>query len=663
MPSGLTVRAVCGFLLGLGLVLACPAEAVAQSVKFTLTVEGLGLTQLPPWITDIGLVTSSPAGISCRPTCSASFPAGTVVTLTARSQNGFTFFEWSGGICSGTGPCVVTMNADKTVRADYGVVLPATPDIFSLGVAVVGHGSVTSNPAGINCGSVCTAPYNGGGGVVLTPTAENGWTFTGWSGACSGITSPTTWPVPGTCVVTMFANQSVTATFTADSFPLGVTVLGSGSVTSSPPGINCGAACSASFPSGTTVTLTPAAGIGSTFTGWSGACSGTGVCTVAMTAAKNVTATFAATSFTLTVTASSGGSITSTPPGINCFTSCTASFPTGTTVTLTAVPASGFLFSGWSGACSGTGLCVVTMNADKTVSALFVALPPPPPLPFLGVTVMGNGSVTSSPAGINCGATCIANFVSGATVILTAIPANGSAFSGWSGACSGAAGCVLTMNDNKTVTATFVPSPSTLVVSVVGRGTVTSSPPGINCGASCSASFPSGTMVTLTPTAGIGSAFTGWSGGCSGMGPCSMTMTTGKTVLATFTSNLASVSLNGAIFRGGQRVVYSADLTPAPSPTMVDVYLGCLLPDGVTFLSLVQSPGGGPIATVIGTSPVPYVRNALLTQTTVSVQYDFTGTEPAGTYTTYAAVTVAGTTPLVAANHLNLSVRAFQFIP
>ena len=77
----------------------------------------------------------------------------------------------------------------------------------------------------------------------------------------------------------------------------------------------------------------------------------------------------------------------------------------------------------------------------------------------LTVTRAGNGTVTSSPAGIACGATCSATFNSGTVVTLTAIPAAGSAFSGWSGACSGAGSCQVTMTQARAVTATFsVPS-------------------------------------------------------------------------------------------------------------------------------------------------------------------------------------------------------------
>jgi len=73
---------------------------------------------------------------------------------------------------------------------------------------------------------------------------------------------------------------------------LSVLVSGSGTVTSSPTGISCGTTCGFTFTSGASVVLTATATRGSQFTGWSGACSGTGTCTVAMSSAKNVTATF-----------------------------------------------------------------------------------------------------------------------------------------------------------------------------------------------------------------------------------------------------------------------------------------------------------------------------------------------------------------------------------
>jgi uncharacterized delta-60 repeat protein len=157
---------------------------------------------------------------------------------------------------------------------------------------------------------------------------------------------------------------------------------GSGSVTSSPDGIDCGATCSASFAT-VPVTLTATAAPGSSFTGWSGACSGSGTCTLAMSADQSATATFESDK-TLTLTKAGGGTgtVTSSPSGISCGSSCSSSFAYGTTVTLTASTAAGSSFTGWSGGgCSGTGTCTLTLDADKPVTAGFEQVPTPSPTP------------------------------------------------------------------------------------------------------------------------------------------------------------------------------------------------------------------------------------------------------------------------------------------
>ena len=101
------------------------------------------------------------------------------------------------------------------------------------------------------------------------------------------------------------------------------------------------------------------------------------------------------------------------------------------------------------------------------------------------MNVTGSGTVTSSPAGINCPSTCSAGFVQGTQVTLTATPADGWGFSGWGGACSGVGNCVVTMSAAQSVTATFAQTQYTLNVSVAGNGTVTSSPSGVSCPSLC----------------------------------------------------------------------------------------------------------------------------------------------------------------------------------
>jgi hypothetical protein len=135
--------------------------------------------------TGAGTVSSTPAGIACGSTCSASFPAGTSLTLTATPSPGSTFTGWSGGGCSGTGSCQVdTAIAEQPIEASFS--LPFEVDVSRRGT---GSGTVASLPAGIACGPTCSASFVGGTTVTLTATPARGSRFSGWSEACSGTGS------------------------------------------------------------------------------------------------------------------------------------------------------------------------------------------------------------------------------------------------------------------------------------------------------------------------------------------------------------------------------------------------------------------------------------------------------------------------------------------
>jgi len=148
----------------------------------------------------------------------------------------------------------------------------------------------------------------------------------------------------------------------------------------------------------------------------------------------------------------------------------------------------------------------------------------------------GNGLVTSVPAGIYCGITCSWFFDDGITVTLTAAADVGSAFTGWSGACTGLGECGVTMTETKHVTATFTLDIHLLTVALggTGGGSVTSEPDGINCPDDCSQEYSYGTVVSLTATANTGSTFTGWSGACNETSVCQVTMNESKNVVAAF---------------------------------------------------------------------------------------------------------------------------------
>ena len=263
----------------------------------------------------------------------------------------------------------------------------AALSIFKTGT---GSGTVTSSPAGIDCGGACAAEFEAGTLVTLTPTAAAGSEFTGWSGACSGL---------GACQVTMSEARSVTASFALEEgtpppseFQLTVFTAGSGSgtVASSPAGITCGETCVAKFNTGTAITLTPIPAAGSEFTGWSGACSGLGACEVTMSEARSVSAGFEPepppppTRYTLTVlrVGSGSGTVASARAGIFCGSKCEKEYEDEEDVTLIPTPANGSTFVGWSGGgCAGTGICRVTMDTAKSVTAAFdVVIPPAPEL-------------------------------------------------------------------------------------------------------------------------------------------------------------------------------------------------------------------------------------------------------------------------------------------
>lgn len=226
-------------------------------------------------------------------------------------------------------------------------------------------------------------------------TTEGAVTTTSWS-ACDSGTAVDFYAIDGlghqyprTDVGAPLDARDVTWTFLTEhprSLPSGLFNLtldnagtGTGTVTSSPIGIDCGVDCSESYAVNTVVTLTAMPGTDMTFAGWSGGgCAGTALtCTVAMTAAVTVTATFNAASsgpFDLTVDkAGTGkGKVTSSPAGITCGTDCSESYTAYTVVTLTAKPRLNTTFGGWSAACSGTAqTCTVAMTVAATVTASF----------------------------------------------------------------------------------------------------------------------------------------------------------------------------------------------------------------------------------------------------------------------------------------------------
>jgi poly(3-hydroxybutyrate) depolymerase len=332
------------------------------------------------------------------------------------------------------------------------------------------------------------------------------------------------------------ANQRWTVPGAVTTYALAVARggTGAGTVTSAPAGISCGATCSASYASGTTVTLTAAAASGSSFAGWSGACTGTGACAVTMTAARSVTATFdTATAVDATVSVNAGGAAAGS-------FAADAGFTGGSTYSTTAAidtslvpapvpPAAVFQTERY-------GEFTYTFGSRTPGSAQSVTL-------YFAESYWTAAGQRTFNVAIN-GATVLAAFD-----IFAAAGGAHRAVARTFEATADASGQVVVQftraggPDNPKVTGITVAAggsngttwPLSVSRSGTGTGTVTSTPAGISCGGACTASYASGTTVTLTAVAATGSVFGGWSGACTGVGTCIASMTAARTVTANFT--------------------------------------------------------------------------------------------------------------------------------
>jgi uncharacterized repeat protein (TIGR02543 family) len=344
------------------------------------------------------------------------------VDLTATPATGWHFVSWSGDATGNTNPVSVLMDANKTVTATFVI------NTYTLTVNTIGSGTVAKNPD--------QPTYDHGTSVDLTATPATGWHFTAWSGDATGSTNPVS--------VLMDANKSVTATFVINTYTLTINTVGSGTVAKNPD--------QPTYDHGTSVDLTATPATGWHFTTWSGDATGnTNPVSVLMDANKTVTATFVINTYTLTVNITGSGTVTKLPDQ--------PTYDHGTSVQLTATPAVGWTFTAWSGDFTGnTNPLSFLMTANRTVAATFTIN-----TYTLTVNTVGSGTVARNPD--------LPLYDYGTSVQLTATPASGWSFTGWSGDATGMANPVSVLMDaNKSVTATFEFTASVVISQVYGGG-------------------------------------------------------------------------------------------------------------------------------------------------------------------------------------------------
>jgi len=312
---------------------------------------------------DAGTVTLSQA-----PKSDGAYKVGTDITLAASSSPGFVV-TWRGVDTQSGAFATVKMVADRYITFRMAAPTPTpmptrTPFPWEI---------LTVNPVPLPT----PIPLR-----ILVPTASSVFIS-----AAAPTPAPAANPTPFFSGVTAPALTSALASAATYTLTTIANPLVGGTL--SPSGTN-------SYTAGTQVTVTASRSSGYIFSSWPGDCTESGSCVVTMSATRAVTGNFTQiSSLTTFASPSGGGSVT--PNGTN-------SYIVGTLIPVTATSFNGYHFTSWSGDCSGSGTCVVTMDSSKNVSAVFAfdsgptPTPTPIPSPTATPTPLPPGAPTMAPA-------------------------------------------------------------------------------------------------------------------------------------------------------------------------------------------------------------------------------------------------------------------------
>ncbi|WP_373069763.1 InlB B-repeat-containing protein [Gemmatimonas sp.] len=500
-------------------------------------------------------VRSVPAGVDCTVngsvltgTCSFTFPGDASVALTTTPATLSELLSWTNDCSAAIGAtCTIATSQARTV----GVTLRAFRTLTMIGTGN-GTGSVTS-PVGLNClitvrlaSGNCSMNIIDGTSVTLTANATAPNVFRTWGGDCA-------FSIGNTCTLTMNTNRALSARFDMPTL-LTVTPFGTGNGSIVAPGliactrsdlVNTGT-CSNTVNFGTVVTLTAGAGPFSTFTGWTGACSGIApTCQVSVEQASSVGAIFTrqigVITIALTGTGTGGVSLNGATLCIKTVAQsvlvCTASLNLGSSVSLLAQPGSNTGLVGYSGSlCSGLSLaCTFTLTGNAAVGLAFgplgsmVTVGP-------GENSTGAGTISTPDRSLSCAldgqtatGACTTTVPNGTSLILNAVSNSNATLLAWGGACAAfnfSPTCTFTPSGNVAVTARFVPV-VTMSFTVYGpmgsRVSITSTTQNTNCTVTdslafmknCNIKFAVGDTVRMVavPTPPFSTFFT-WVGPC-----------------------------------------------------------------------------------------------------------------------------------------------------
>lgn len=474
-------------------------------------------------VTGLGRVEVTPVG---------PYVYGQTVTVRAIADVGYAFGGWNGDVSSQAGELSVELTKDVTLDALFTQVGTAT-----LLTGTIGSGTITVDPV--------QGTYGVGQQIQVTAEAIAGWSFVGWQGDLSGTANPAT--------LTMDANKVITATFAQEEFTLSTNVSGSGEIHINPENQNL-------YAPGEVVTLTPVPQPGWQFSGWSGDLSGSAnPAQLTIDGNKQVTALFVPAAYTLTITKEGEGTVSHSPIAVT--------YSYGERVILTAQPASGWQFEGWSGDLNGAvSPIAITMDSNKTVNARFI---PKQYKLTLQVAGDGSGAVTATPAG---------PYTSGQQVQIEAIPAAGSHFVSWVGGET-LNPLTITITGDETVAALFAQDRYQITTQVVNeQGQPLANAAIVLSEPTATDGYRYGETISVTAIAPEGWRFAGWDGAVTGAGiTTTMVVTENVTIIGRFAPvtvihHVMTVSTNSnggtiavtpaAPYLDGQVVTVTLTITP-----------------------------------------------------------------------------------------------------
>jgi formylglycine-generating enzyme required for sulfatase activity len=462
-----------------------------KPVEYTLTINATN-----------GTVSVKVGGDNLTGSSPYTIEEGSSVSLTANPDDGYSFDDWSGDLTGSDNPVTFTMNSDVTVTANFVEDVP-TQYTLTIGISNDSDGTGTINPlAG-------TYNYNYNTSVTVTASPNTNMYFNGWYDSQTGgvvVSSNLSYTFNITEDTELYAYFTNVPTY---NLTINYGGNGSGNVSLNPqPPYYQG--------DDTIVTLTISPDTGSSFSGWTDSTGLTTVTpnveyTVMMNQDRTYEANFTINQYTLSTNVVGNGSITLDPTG--------GTYDYGTVVTVEATPDTGWSFDSWSGDLTGsTNPTTITMDGDKSITATFTINQY-----TLTTNVTGNGSITLDPTG--------GTYDYGTVVTVEAVADSGWSFDSWSGDLTGSTNpTTITMDGDKSITATFTINQYTLTTNVVGNGSITLDPTG--------GTYDYGTVVTVeaVPVSYFDS-FDSWTGDLTGStNPATITMDSNKSITGNFVS-------------------------------------------------------------------------------------------------------------------------------